>query len=981
VSTLRFLSWMRRGLVSSIAAPADADGLPTSAALDVRVTLTTGADEVHRDVRVLGPDAVRGVVASEVVRRVPAPGATDHESHFFATVELATPDLPWLFTPASPTADRLAPWLALVVVEVRAGVQLEAVDGRSVLVVDEADRELPRLREAWAWAHVAIATDTEDLEAALRDEPEAFTSRLMAARHLRPGTEYRACLVPTFDAGRRAGLGLEPPEDPTALAWEDGARDVRLPVYVSWTFRTHPEPGDFEELVRRLQPTPLDDATGAHDLSLADPGTTRLPPVGEPVSYVGALRSSSLEPRPWDDPERGAHQDAMGELLADAEPSSWDGVEPYDARRHDPVVAPPRYGSLPSGVDAVPTRDAPVAEQTPRWMAEANLDTRHRVVAGLGAEVVRRNQENLMAAAWDQAQGIDRVRALLRRTTLALAAGERAKVRLDQLTDGSLVQLSAAAHPRLATAPRKTVRARVGESGLPRGLVSAAMRRQARPGSPLDRGLAKEAATVGLTARVTTQYATRPSAMLAYAKLTIPHGAVLESGATRDALRGRSIASASIDRVDGSAVRDALARSNTPSSRRLRSRLERDASSERRRSPRVRPSPAPAVATRAELFEVADAAVVAAAMSGPTVTRLSAYGAIDLLVSHRGTGTSEAVVDLASIAADVRRTLDPTPALRARLRRVVRPADALGDEDVPASLFVPLTLPEPLYRWLVAIDPELLMPGVGDLAPESVGAAVVEQPFVEAFLLGANHELARELLWREYPAELTGTFLSTFWDSVDGSGGGDIAPIDAWEPEALGTHHGPIDPGQVLVLILKGELLRRYPDTAIYAAPARWGDDGRREEDPNGEAVDPIFAGTLGGDVRFLGFAFDAAVDVPADLRGSSDAADETPGWYFAFEQPPTEPAFGLDTAATDESPDLARWADLTWADVGVEATASYVPLAALTASLPYDTLGANQFDETWARSASAMARITLQRPVRMLVHADQLLDPEDPDA
>ena len=71
---------------------------------------------------------------------------------------------------------------------------------------------------------------------------------------------------------------------------------------------------------------------------------------------------------------------------------------------------------------------------------------------------------------------------------------------------------------------------------------------------------------------------------------------------------------------------------------------------------------------------------------------------------------------------------------------------------------------------VVRIDPELLLPGIGDLADESVGLAMINGTYVEAFLLGANHELAREMIWREYPADLAGTWLRMFWDPAGADG-------------------------------------------------------------------------------------------------------------------------------------------------------------------------------------------------------------------
>jgi hypothetical protein len=367
----------------------------------------------------------------------------------------------------------------------------------------------------------------------------------------------------------------------------------------------------------------------------------------------------------------------------------------------------------------------------------------------------------------------------------------------------------------------------------------------------------------------------------------------------------------------------------------------------------------------------------------------SVFGAIEHVASGLGTAVSLASdLDLGELAGIVREQLEPTAVLAARLRQVIQPADALGVEPVPAAFRVSPELAVPLYRKLVNIDPELLMPGVGSLPADTVSLALINQASVEAFLLGANHEFARELAWREYPADLAGTWLRTFWDW--GGVTEDIPPVDSWTSGALGTHWSAetdpaaeTDPGQVLVLVVKGDLLRRYPNTLVTAVPARWVEDARpplREEDDEAAALDPIFTGSLGPDAVFLGFQFGPEVEVDrGDVPGTADPDDERPGWYFAFEQPPTEPAFGLDTAASDESPRLEFWKDLTWDDARVSPSDTYVGLDALgSTTLPYDEREPNDWEETWAETSAGMARITLQRPVRMLVHADQMLVAEE---
>jgi hypothetical protein len=360
----------------------------------------------------------------------------------------------------------------------------------------------------------------------------------------------------------------------------------------------------------------------------------------------------------------------------------------------------------------------------------------------------------------------------------------------------------------------------------------------------------------------------------------------------------------------------------------------------------------------------------------------SVFGRVDQVLAGKGAVSTGAVpIDLSGLTAGVKAQFEPTAVLAARLRHIIRPAGMLEDEPVPASIWASPSIDAPLYGEIVRIDPELLMPGIGDLADERVGLATINGAYVEAFLLGANHELAREMIWREYPADPAGTWLRMFWDyaGADAGAGGDIPPVAAWRPSALGSHpQAGTDPARTLVLVIKGELVRRYPNTLISAVPARWREqDGRmlREEDVDAAALAPAFAGRLGRTAVFLGFVFDAAIDIGRDVRGSPRPGAKAPGWYFAFEEPPTEPSFGLDTAASDSSPELKYWKDLTWADARSGGQALHVELGALSATLPYDSRGANRWTETWADSAAAMARITLQRPVRMLVHADQMLD------
>ena len=932
-ATLRYLSYVRRGMARTMGELADRSGLPTTAVATVDLEVSAAGDPIPRSLPVLGPGSVLGLSPGEVVRVDPPEGSIDAAPNLFPYIELRTAELPWLFTPARPRNDRLIPWLVLVVVEDREGVTLETgPSGAKLLSVDDPGRELPDLTGAWAWAHAQVHAAYDDLSALLSDTPELATARLLCPRQLESGTRYHACVVPSFEAGRLAGLGMTAPADSVALAWDAGGGAATLPVLHSWSFSTSSEEADFEELVRRLEPRPLAPDVGVHELDLSDPGTTRLPNDPVVVGYEGALGALEMEVPPWRDPSRSTFRTAMDALLDEATPEeSPKPGEPYAASRHDPVVGPPRYGTLASGVDDIPDPAAQPSASAPRWLSEVNLDPKHRAAAGLGADVVRRNQEQLMADAWDQALGLGQVNSLLARTRLALEVGLRRELALEGLSDGALLQLTAGAHARLAGGVAgRTVKGRAVDTTMPTGLVSAAFRRVSRPGSAIARAVTSAAQDQAVvTGRMTEAFSGEPQTMFGHATLMHPFGAATPAHLTESEVEA--------------VVEDVLGL---------------DLSRARRQpAPRARARPTARLVTH------------------PVD---SVFGELDHVASGLGMAvTLDAELDVGELADIVRAELDPTAVLAGRLRALIEPAEALGGEPVPAGLSAAPELTVPLYRRVVSIDPELLLPGVGALPADSVGLGAINQASVEAFLLGANYELARELIWREYPADPAGTWLRTFWDS--GGAATDIPPVSDWTTGALGSHPGGANPDQVLVLVIKGDLLRRYPNTLVTAVPAKWAGTIREEGDPAG-ALDPIFSGSLGPDAVFLGFEFGAGVDVDVDVPGSPDPRAKLPGWYFAFEEPPTEPSYGLDTPASDDDPRaLDFWKDLTWADARRSPDDTHVSLDSLgSLKLPYDEQGENVWEETWADSAAGMARITLQRPVRMLVHADQMMEASD---
>ncbi|WP_123537425.1 hypothetical protein [Halosimplex salinum] len=476
-----FVPWVREGYRPT------GDGTPGEVAVELAVDATGESDldepeTVETTLSLYGPGEVTGVDRRQVVRTDPSSGTGDFPPNYFPYVEFDRPDLPWLFSPGSDDdAGRLDPWLCLITVERGDGVSLSTdADGpASVLEIGGAadpGTELPDLSESWAWAH-AQTVGADDATAELdTDRSPKTLSRLLSPRDLDPKTDYYACLVPAFEAGKRAGLDEDPSEDGDRTfdpAWDAASPpdSIRLPVYFHWGFSTG-DAGDFESLVRRLGPETLTDV-GIRTVDVGDPGPDSLRQDGETVSVEGALRSTDLSPDTYDPALR-----AKLEAVVDAASALESGSDTQDG---DPVLGPPTYGQWPPAAPEVPAEGS-----RPAWLRDLNVDPRYRVAAAFGTDVVQDQQEHLMRNAWEQVGDVRRANQLLRRARLAREASRSLHVALDDADDTETLLRTEPLHGR-TTDGTETIGNRVAESALPSATLSPAFRRITRANGPLAR--------------------------------------------------------------------------------------------------------------------------------------------------------------------------------------------------------------------------------------------------------------------------------------------------------------------------------------------------------------------------------------------------------------------------------------------------------------------------------------------------------------
>jgi hypothetical protein len=323
---------------------------------------------------------------------------------------------------------------------------------------------------------------------------------------------------------------------------------------------------------------------------------------------------------------------------------------------------------------------------------------------------------------------------------------------------------------------------------------------------------------------------------------------------------------------------------------------------------------------------------------------------------------------LQQLAAAMRAGIDPVATVLAAVQHRIRPVPQPGVDGLPPpSLQAHPVFATPGFDHLVALGVDFVCPGIGDLGNNSVSLLETNQAAVESFLVGFNDELARELLWREYPAVLTDTWLTRFW-SPPGIGGDDIAPIAEWDGA---RHLGDGTRDSDAVVFIRGDLLVRYPSALVYLLPGVVTRRGRATviSPDYDHPVAPGFIARIGRGARVYGFPLDVS-----DL--AADPVNGAGGYFVVIEEHAAETRFGLDDPDDEQFAETpTSWDDLGWGHLVRNDNAlgalSHAPLTGVRIA------GLEIGDDTWGDDAAAMARITLRRPFRLVAHANTLLPPQ----
>jgi len=912
------------------------------------------------------------------------------------------------------------------------------------------------------------------VQAIIAQNPDFAYARLLCPRRLDDNTAYHAFVVPVFETGRLAGLGQDPNSAPNATfsAWATYGTNPEpgdYPYYYRWYFRTGSH-GDFEYLVSLLKPQPVDKRVGTRDMDVLDPGSN-IPGItdaalGGILKLGGALRvpdadlsADDLKVRKqyegWDQPYPHPFEVALARFInlqddyaakTSSQANTDSDIGPGISDDPDPIITSPLYGRWHSLTQRLLFKpDGSTVANATNWVHRLNLDPGFRVPGGFGADVVEANAEEYMNDAWEQIGAVLAANTRIRRLIFAKEVSWRWHVQ-------SLLPLSTVSSERalMWTAPvsrrvlmgAKTVVALARASLVPPVYTSAAMRRSIRPGARLMSSLpfTPDITPHNLLTRVNNaDVSAAPPKEVPPAVPTVNQAAgaaepagvpqwILDLLAKYPWLPWALLLVAAAVAIllfflapGGPAFALVFAAVGVALFVTLNKWKNADAPS---LSIQEANQTSASVATLPKNpgFVLSDPGSTVRSAPGatdsPTSIRFKAAlsDSYSLLAATRSVSAQPARValDLPNLALTMMAAVDPQVTIPRRgLALINIPSwirQTIGDDFGEVMAYPKIDVP--MYEPLKAISAELFLPNINLIPPNSITLIETNQKFIEAYMVGVNHEFARKLLWREYPTDQRGSYFRQFWDvrgyfNVDNLPPDqlkeklyDIPELHKWPLDSnLGDHNNreaPGETGEQAVLVIRGELLKKYPTAVIYAHHAQWArnkdnsidlsqprslqdiDDAFEDHPPQTVVRMPLYEAKVDPDIYFFGFD----LTVEEAKGGSGQNPEDDPGWFFVIKQRPGEPRFGLELTRPTIQPEV--FDEVTWDD----AAAAFKPgqflqandLSAVTLQKPPaadDKQSQWQDDSTVALaqvSAARWAYLLFRAPVMVAVHADEML-------
>ncbi len=1049
-----FSPYERQGLIKNISSNDPVEGNRPN--LDVKLKINSKA-LIQGQPKLYGPGDITGFKEDIITRYEPKDKIGDFEPNYFSFVEFAESDFPWAITPKQQENEKLIPWINLIVLKTP-GDKFDADNNHEDLgeyeyvpfdkqspcnriKVKSIQKSLPDLNQSWGWAHVQVIPgqlDVNEPEKIVKNYPARAISRLMCPRRLEPGTLYTAFIVPSFESGRFAGLGW-PQADVSAydtLAWDiTNDAEIELPFYKKWEFRTGLR-GDFEHLVRLLEPKVLDNRVGKRYIDISEPGLgisgikLTNPPANHPsdsaLEVEGALLPLNHTSTPWPDNADDKFKEELAEILNLPNTLSQDGND------QNPVIVPDIYGKYHANKNKIEPNG-----NDDYWLKQLNLDPRNRVVAGFGTSVVQDQQESIMHEAWRQAGDVEKANQIILQTQLAENVSHTylTKKLLD-LKGNEFLKLTAPVHSRVLqktteNGQTETVKSYLGKTKITPAMFDPAFRKAFRSaglsanrkgnsdnddiysrvnnaevrgkGQNMKRQnfgfinnvLEKPWYTKGFIWKVLKIL----PLILLLALLVLLVLIFMKFGSFSNIVYSNPLViAAQIVLAFYIFIKFKL----NP-----KGYINENLSEEKIDSEFIENATPPANFTgdKEEFKALAKA--------------FQDY--LNIIPEEK----EKPKADIDAATCSIFEGIEPKTTLNKRLSTVLQ-----FNSNSLSRMEVIMAYPKfdrPMYEPLRDISQELLLPGLEFISQNTITLLENNNKFINAYMAGINVETLKEFRWREYLTDFKGTPFQQFWDvsevvlpqSVEDemlsdiqatfedmlsamSAEGreifiqnkldekiaeklrDIEPIHQWQDDSLNTSKKPVNEIKEarLALLIRGDLLKKYPNTVIYALQAEFtGDNNKRKPrlaDIQEEVLDPdkvkfpVFKGTLDPDITFLGFDI-----TETQAKGSTEVADNNPGWFFILEERIAETRFGADAYLPgDELPaDFVNWNNFSWGhffeETGDEIICNLPASGYIDAIKPRTN---NTQIAKWDSDAGKKAALTCQKPVRIAIHADDMI-------
>ncbi|HEX6225535.1 MAG TPA: hypothetical protein VFZ52_14055 [Chryseolinea sp.] len=1084
-----FIPWLRQGIGSKIT-ETDALGNPSATMAKERADLQIGvtvestdiADEskieteLTKTVKMFGPPDVLAISESAIVRTEPKPKVNNYESNGLPYIEFYTEDFLWTYTPASAgtgtNAGRLTPWLALICLKDDEFELKNNTDGRPYITIpsDKITEVFHDPTQHWAWGHVHMNTDLsaatvagkiDEVTAELDANPDSGVCRLLCPRKLIKETQYTAFLIPAFETGRLARLGL-PYTDILAqkMSWGGSEADYTTkprgtdyPVYHLWTFRTG-QFGDFESLARILKAVVTEPELGKRPMYIAEAGygLDDIEPASKVLGLEGALKPPDFVSDPWTngagDVAYRQHLRKLLNLSIDNEKKQTDkpavsadslNQNPFYSATlgDDPIVTPHVYGRWHALIERLQ------ANNNHPWINTLNLDPRNRAAAGLGVNVVQKNQEDYMRRAWKQVEQVNEANARIRKASLSkLISYALFNKHLKNVTTDQAIRMTNPMH-NFVIEDGSTVQHAVTKSLVPNASKSGAFAKITRPGKKSNKKINAFA---------------NPGANLIHQKVIPRFNSEVITAAKDKVAPALAINIAEVTSAIGTSISNFQATDTAMAQQAMFDILMEEipftdlTNGAKKNQLKAKVDNYPDLnATSRNLAKgmidgIQSSTAGSATTSNTVVIEGTAYKAVfgeditaktyDEIIISRETVAGEGQIGRATLLQDIKAfesaftgfdsdiignlaTIPKGEALAnvntfsAKIIFALQPKQVIVNRvanSIKLKVFDPATqthkeqpledlrpimahpkFDDPMFRNLKQLSQEFILPNIDKVPENSITLMETNQAFIEAYMAGLNHEMSRELLWREYPTDQRGTYFRQFWDisdnifEADREKKYDIKKMHEWDKE-LGAHTPRVitnPSGSVyLVLLIRGELLKKYPNTQVYAQKAAFKNVNnpavpRALADANveGNIKVPVFFAELDPDIYLFGFDLD-------EDEAKGDSSDATkPGWFFVLRERPGQIRFGLDdwTPTDPDDPafptsDPANWNDLSWEHlVSAPSELNNYHIDAEHA-FTSGTGSENVPLATWGKNSADMAYILYQNPVLFARHGQEML-------